>query len=88
MSKKKVNPRRRPATQADVEKARSTAQDKSIYLAMAIFLTVLVDKFNGADYINDVWKEVNNLSDSINRGLVSVSDLIHTLKEEYGIELC
>ncbi len=85
--KKKVNPRRRPATQADVDRAKNTASDKAIYLAMAIFLTVLVDKFNGSEYINDVWKEVNNLSDSINRGYVSVSDLIHTLKEEYGIEL-
>ena len=84
---KKVNPRRRPATQAEVLKAKSEASDNAILTAMAIFLTVIVDKFNGADYVVDVWKEVNNLSDSINRGYVSVSDLIHTLKEEYGIEL-
>ena len=30
MPKKRINPRRRPATKADVEKAKKYAQDKSI----------------------------------------------------------
>ena len=54
---------------------------------MAIFLTVLVDKFNGAEYAKDVWKECENLSDSINRGYVNFRDLIKTLEDEYGIEV-
>lgn len=84
---KKVNPRRRPATQAEVLKAKSEASDKAILTAMAIFLTVIVDKFNGADYVADIWNEVNKLSDAITQGYVSIGDLKHTLKEEYGIEL-
>lgn len=40
--KKKVNPRRRPVSEADIYKA----QDEAVHLAMAIFLTVLTDDFN------------------------------------------
>ena len=81
--KKKVNPNRKPATQADVEKART----QGVSLAMAIFLTVLVDKFNGAEYIKEVWTAVNNLSDSISKGYVDLFDLKKVLEEEYNIEL-
>lgn len=84
---KKVNPRRRPATWADVERAKNEAQGKAIIIAMCIFLTVLVDKFNGADYIQDVWKEINKLSEEITEGRVNISDLKHVLLEEYGIEV-
>ena len=83
MKKKKVNPNRKPATQADVEKART----QGVSLAMAIFLTVLVDKFNGAEYIKEVWIAVNNLSDSISKGYVDLFDLKKVLEEEYNIEL-
>lgn len=84
---KKVNPKRRPATWADVNKAKHEASDKAILTAMAIFLTVLVDKFNGEDYVQDVWKEVNKLSDAITEGYVNVSDLKEVLRKEYGILL-
>lgn len=87
MAKHKTPPRRRPATWADVERAKTEASSRTVLSAMAVFLTVLVDKFNGADYIQDVWKEVNALSDAITEGYVSIADLKHTLKEEYGIEL-
>lgn len=41
MSKKKINPRRRPLSEADVIRI----QDNAVHLAFAIFLTVLKDKF-------------------------------------------
>ena len=84
---KKVNPRRRPATWADVERAKDDAAKEAIVYAMCIFFTVLVDKFNGADYIQDVWKAVDKLSEEIKEGRVSMSDLKHVLLEEYGIEV-
>ena len=87
MSKKRVNPRRRPANEADLKRAKSIAVEEAVHLASAIFLTVLVDKFNGADYIPDVWNEVNKLSEEINESRVSVADLTHVLKTEYGINL-
>jgi hypothetical protein len=87
MSKKRTNPRRRPATQADVNRAKDFAMREAANYATAIMLSVLLDKFNAKDYISDVWREVNKLAESIVEGRVSVADLQHTLKEEYGIEL-
>lgn len=81
----KTNPRKRPATMADVNKAKAKAVTEAVRMASAIFLTVLCDKFGGADYIPDVWREVNKLSESIKEGRVSVNDLIRTLDEEYDI---
>lgn len=85
MSKKKVNPRRKPLTHADVKRAKQDAEGRALELAMAVFLTVLVDKFNGAEYIQDVWKEVNKLSEEIAEGRVSLGDLKHVLSSEYNI---
>ena len=87
MSKKKTNPRRRPATEADVKRARDEAVKEAVHLASAIFLTVLVDKFDGADWIQQVWEEVNKLSEEVIEKRVSVADLVHVLKEEYNIIL-
>lgn len=82
---KRINPRRRPATAADVKRAKDDAMDQATRLAMAIFLTVLVDKFGGADHIKDVWDEVVKLSEEIIEGRVSVSDLADVLDKEYDI---
>lgn len=83
---KKINPRKRPATQADIKRAKDQAQNDAVNLAMVIFLTVLVDK-QGYDkeHIREVWNEVNSLSDSIAQGYVSFTDLRKVLDEEYDI---
>lgn len=83
---KKINPRKRPATQADVAKAKKQATDDAISLAMTIFLTVLKDK-NGFsnEELQDTWKNVENLSESIKDGYVNVYDLRIVLREEYEI---
>jgi len=81
---KKVNPRRIPASQADIVKA----QEKACHLAMAIFLTVLKDKFNFSnDDIVRAWDEWDGLSESIKKGYVNLKDLTDTLNEEYDIKL-
>lgn len=85
--KNRTNPRRRPVTMADVAKAKQDAFAEAVHYAMAIMLTVLVDKFNGRDYIADVWREVNDLSDSVTKGYVSVPDLIRTLRDEYSVSI-
>lgn len=83
---KKINPRKRPATQADVEKAKKQATDEAVSLAMTIFLTVLKDK-NGFsnEELSDTWANVENLSASIRDGYVSVYDLRTVLRDEYEI---
>lgn len=86
--KKKINPRRRPATQADVERARDSAVKEAVKCSMAIFFTVLLDK-EGADVdiLKRVWREVNDLSESVKEGYVSLDDLRRVLKDEYDVEL-
>ena len=83
----KTNPRRRPATQADVDRARDEGVLAGVTNACAIFMTVLVDKFDGGPYIPDVWREINKLSEEIAERRVSVADLRCVLREEYGIEV-
>ena len=84
----KVNPRRRPATQADIERAAKATRDTAIRLTSTIFLSVLCDK-EGADAetIRRVWNEVTALSDSISQGYVNISDLRDTLRKEYGVDI-
>lgn len=85
MSKKKINPRRRPLSEADVVRI----QDNAVHLAFAIFLIVLKDKFSftNEDIIR-AWKEADKLSEEVLKdGLVKLKDLIDVLRAEYGIDL-
>lgn len=86
--KRKVNPRRRPATEADVRKAKDAAVSEAIDAAWAIFFTVLRDKEGMEnDQLRRIWDYVNDLSDSIAQGYVSVADLMETLREEAGLTI-
>ncbi len=88
MAKQKVNPNRRPATQADVEKAKREASSEAIDAAWAIFFTALRDKEGfGPKRLRRVWDEVNAVSESISKGYVDVRDLMDTLRDEAGIVL-
>ena len=79
---KKVGASRRQATAADVAKAKREA----VMSAIAIFFTVMRDKEGyGIKRLRRLWDEVNDLSDSITKGFVSVPDLIKVLEEEAGI---
>lgn len=82
MKKKRVNPRRKPATQADVEKAKRQAQTHAINMVWAVFFTALRDKEGfGYTRLRRVWDEVNYISDSIDKGYVNIDDLVNELKE-------
>ena len=83
----KTNPRRRPATFADVDRAWQKGVLDGVNNASAIFLTVLVDKFNGSDYIVEVWHEIEKLSEAVAEHRVSIADLRTVLREEYGVEV-
>ena len=84
----KVNPRRRPATMADVNRAVAQATNDALTDSAAIFLTVLCDKENAdAEIIQRVWQEMQELSQSIIDGYVSVADLKDTLRKEYGVDI-
>lgn len=85
---KKVNPRKRPVTEADLRKATMKASDQAVHIALAIFLTVLVDKF---DFNNDevvaAWEAMDKLSQEIAERRVSKEDLTGVLLAEYNIDL-
>lgn len=83
----KINPRKRPASQADVNRAWEQGVNDGVTNATVIILSVLVDKFNGGDHIRDVWREVQKLSEEVGERRVSVTDLRRTLLEEYEIEV-
>ena len=86
--KKKVDPRRRPATQADVQRAKQKGQEEAVKLAWSILFTVLRDKEGyDLDGLQRVWKEVDDLSDSIAKGYCTVTDLRDVLKQEIGANI-
>lgn len=87
MGNNKQNPRNRPATAADVRRARERGVLDGVNCASAIFLTVLADKFGGEDIIPDVWNEIVKLSEEVKERRVSLADLRRTLREEYGVEV-
>lgn len=84
---KKTNPRKIPRTQEDVDRAWDKGVIDGVSNASAIFMTVLVDKFDGADHIQDVWREINKLSEEVKERRVSVADLRRVLLEEYDIRV-
>ena len=82
--RKKVNPRNRPISQADLVKA----EERACHLAMAIFLTVMKDDFGfDNDAIVLAWNRWDKLSEEIKEGRVKLKDLTDALAEEYGIKL-
>lgn len=85
---KKVNPCRRPASQADVERAKAAAIDEAITAAWAILFTVLRDKWGFEnEALQLLWRDVDYQSESINQGYVNVNDLRQALEDEAGIKL-
>lgn len=82
MKKNRVNPRRVPATLADVRKAEKQATRDAVAAYGAIMLTALRDK-EGFDYerLRRVWDESEYLADSIIKGYVDVLDLMDELKD-------
>lgn len=87
-SNKKVNPRRRPASQADVERAKRTAVSLAISQTQAIVFLALLDKEGwDREQLLKLWHEVGDVSDSIAQGYIKLPDIIDTLRREYGIDL-
>lgn len=85
---KRVNPRRRPATMADVQRAKDAATADACRVTLAIFFTALLDKEGmDAEQLQRIWHEVEALSESVRDGYVSAPDLIRVLREEYEIDI-
>lgn len=80
----KLNPRRRPATQADVKKAR----DEGTNIAAAIFLFVMREKFGwGKKRLTRLWREIESMAVDITSGQVKIMDVKKVLRDEYDIDI-
>lgn len=85
MSKRK-NPHRIPATRADVDKARRIAKEEAADAAIAIMVTALMDKMGWTtEQVLELWGHVQEVSESIREGRITVPDLKDVLKQEEGI---
>ena len=88
MSKnKRVNPRKRPATMADIKKAKEVATVNALATAETIFLTVMLDKYDQAENIRNIWADVIKLSEEVKEKRVSIVDMLNVLETEYGIDI-
>ena len=86
--KKKVNPRRKPATHADVEKAKSQASSEAIRKILYLVLYILIDKHDAPrEDIHQLADEVNYYADSISRGYITWKDVERVVRDEYEVQL-
>lgn len=86
--KKRTNPNRIPVSQADIDRAKIQATEKAVETIWSIFFTVLRDKENAKlEDLRRVWRECEDLADSISKGYCTVSDLRTILKEEAGVKI-
>ena len=88
MKNKKVNPRKRPATGADVEKAKKYATNEAIKRVLYHALYNLIVKLAAPyDDIQQLAQEINYYADSITKGYVSWKDIERVVVDEYKVSL-
>ena len=77
-----------PKSYSTVCGAKQSGQQRGIRCAIAIFLRVMKDKEGAtSEDVNRIWKEIEDLSDSIAKGYVKLEDIQQSLLEEDGILL-
>lgn len=87
-SSKKTNPRRKPVTLADINRAKNKAMDFALEHALLMILYNLVYRHDAPkEDIQQLAKEVNATAELIRDGYITWADIRHTLIEEYEIEL-
>ena len=84
---KKTNPRRKPATQEDVNRAWGEGCIEGIRCMEAIILNCLCDKYADQVDVEQFWDDLNKLSESYAEGRFTLADIRNMLKEEYKILL-
>lgn len=82
----KVNPRRVPRTQADVDRAWSAGADFGAEFCLNTILMVLKDKHDAPDEdILQLRKEFMDMVESYNAGYISYADVKRTLYGDYNV---
>lgn len=85
---KKINPRVRPATQADVDRAREWGQNFGIEFALNLVLYVLKEKHDAPNEdILQLRDEFMYVVDSVGKKYLSYSDIVRALKSDYDLSV-
>lgn len=88
MKAKKTNPRNRPASQADVDRARQRGQNEALEMVLYVVLYVLMDKHGAKrDEINHIRDDLMYAIDSIAKGYVKWTDIKQVMDEEYDVRI-
>lgn len=86
--KKKVNPNRRLATHADINRAKKQATQTALRRLLYMILFILIDKHGAPkEDIHQLAAEVNYYADSIAKGYISWKDVERVVVEEYDVEI-
>ena len=86
---KKINPRKKPASQADVDKAYERGRKEGLDEAAAFFLSVLRDKEGmSPEDCHRIWQAIIKKAEAVNECYAKVKDYEQALLEEDGIWLC
>ena len=84
--KKKVNPRRIPASKADVSRAKDRATHDSIILCKALVFQALLDEgVLAPENVKRGWERTQYLADSMTKKRCTLRDLYTALDEEYTL---
>lgn len=88
MGKQKVNPRRRPASVADVEKAYELGKRETIEFAIAVACLSVMDTFSPTEEQMSAFHDKYNKNvGAIVDGAIKYQDVLDTLKDEYDLEV-
>lgn len=83
---KRINPRRVPRTQADVDKAYNDGIVEGLNRGIDLMLYVLIDKHDAPmDDLQQLAGELNHAAQCVAGGYVTWADIRQMLKE-YGVE--
>ena len=80
----KVNPKKIPRTEADVERGRAEGRLQGMEFMLTLLVWILCDKHDAPDEdVKQLSEEIAYICDSINRGNVKFSTVKMALKEEH-----
>ena len=88
MAAKKTNPKRLPATQYDVERARKEGRYEGFNGLMALFLWVRAEDFGDEDMdLHRLRDRIMFYAEEMNAGRLRLYDILSALKEEHAITM-
>ena len=80
------SPASMPATVQDVNRAKEKAVEEAVAQCWSIFFRVLIDKHGATiQELQQLWREVEDYSEDVAAGKLTVADIRDSLKQEDGV---